>query len=365
MVIAGSNKNKSLFKIRFLANIKQTSNGVKRVRRIGLRQAQPNPERSRSVVCFGGGNAMPKALLEVLKRARSTKITSIASTFDSGGSTGKLREELDILPSGDIRRHILALSNAPAWKKNLWKLRFGKEEFKGGHKGHNFGNLFLAGLEYILNDYQKALKLAHDFMEVKIHRALPITADKAHLSAELEDGTIIEGEDEIDVPQKHNPNLKIKKLFLKPKAKIFPETKKAILKADLITIGPGDLYSSIIACFLPEGVKEAIKKSQAKKIFICPAMTKLGETKNFSVLDFAQEVEKYLGHPLDFVIYNTEIPDKKRIEEYKKEEPLFLDLVKADKNLEKNKFLGKNLLVKSSPIIYDSKKVAKTILNLF
>lgn len=320
-------------------------------------------KRTKKIVCFGGGNAMPKAVLEGLVRCPGIKITSVAIMFDSGGSTGQMRKDFGVLPPGDIRRHILALSAAPNWKKNLWKIRFGQEKFKGGHRGHNFGNVFIAGLEYILKDYRKVLKLTHNFLEVKKHRVLPITCDKTHLAAELEDGTIIEGEDEIDVPQKHNPNLKIKNVFLRPQAKIFPETKKAILKADLITIGPGDLYSSIIACFLPKGVKEAIQKSKAKKVFICPAMTKLGETNNFSVIDFIQEVEKYLGFALDYVIYNTEIPDKKRIKEYKRNEPLFLDLVRVDRNLNEKKFLGRNLLIKSGPIIYNSKKVARIILG--
>jgi uncharacterized cofD-like protein len=322
-------------------------------------------KRVKDIVCFGGGNALPKALLIGLKNY-PVNLTSVASMFDSGGSSGQLREDFNVLPQGDIRRHILALSGAPGWKKKLWNFRFGREKFKGGHRGHSFGSVFLAGLEYFLKDYRKTLSIARSFMKVK-HRTLPITTDKVNLAAELEDGTIIEGEDEIDFPKKHNPNLKIKKLFLKPRAKIFPDTKKAILKADLITIGPGDLYSSIIACFLPEGVKEALKKSKAKKIFICSAMTKLGETKNFSVLDFVQEVEKYLGFPLDYVIYNTEIPEKKRIKEYKGKEKLFLDLVGIDPLVNsgqaEKKFIGRNLLVKAGPIIYDSKKVAKIILG--
>ncbi len=351
-------------------------------------------KRVKTIVCFGGGNAMPKAVLEGLKKEKGVKITSVATMFDSGGSSGKLREEFNVLPPGDIRRHILALSEAPDWKKELWEWRFnslGDVEVKpqpsqDRHKGHNFGNVFLAGLEYILRDYKKVLEVVHDFMELR-HRALPITIDRTDLVAELEDGTIIEGEDEIDVPQKHNPNFKIKKLFLKPRVKIFPETKKAILNADLITIGPGDLYSSIIACFLPEGVKDALRKSRAKKIFICPPLTKLGETNNFSVLDFSNEIEKYLGFPLDYVIYNTEIPAQKRLNDYKRKEKSFLDLVypvkppvkcrlaaispkaklfnrvKINKDLNKKKFLGRNLLVKSCPIIYDSKKVAKIILG--
>lgn len=318
----------------------------------------------KKIVCFGGGNAVPKLLMAELKKY-PVEITGVTSMVDNGGSAGQLRVDFNVLPPGDIRRHILALSNAPEWKKDLWKFRFGREEFEGGHKGHNFANVFIGGLEYILKDYKKVLKIVHDFMEVKEkYQALPATIDKVQIIAELENGKIIEGEDEIDVPQKHNPKLKIRKVYLSPKARIFPETKKAILEADLITLGPGDLYSSTIPCLLPEGIKATFKKTKAKKIFICNSMTKLGETNNFSVLDFTNEIEKYLGCPLDFVIYNTEIPAQKRIKEYKKEEPLILDLVKAAQNLAKKKFIGKNLLVKSGPIIYDSKKVVKILLKL-
>ena len=324
-----------------------------------------NLKRKRNIVCFGGGNAIPKLLLDPLKKY-NMKITGITSMVDNGGSTGQLRRDFNILPPGDIRRHILALSDAPKWKKDFFGFRFGREEFDGGHKGHNFANAFIGGLEYILKDYKKVLEITHDFMEVKKeNQALPATINKkVQLIAELENGKFIEGEDEIDVPQKHNPNLKIKKVFLKPKVKAFPPAIEAIIKADLITIGPGDLYSSAICCLLPAGMRKAFKETKAKKVLIVNSMTKLGETNNFSVLDFADEVEKYIDCPLDFVIYNTKIPSKKRIEKYKKEEPLILDLVKIDKNLDEKKFIGKNLLEKNGPIIYNSNKLVKLIMSL-
>lgn len=317
----------------------------------------------RKIVYFGGGNAVPKIIGE-LKRQKGVLITAITSMIDNGGSAGQLRRDFGILPPGDIRRHILALSDAPEWKKELWKFRFGQEVFGSGHKGHSFANVFIGGLEYTLKDYKKVLKIVSEFMELKKHQALPAIIDKVQLMAELENGKIVEGEDEIDIPKKHNPKLKIRRVFLKPKARIFPEAKKAVIEADLITFGPGDLYSSTIPCLLSEGMKESLQKSKAKKILIVNAMTKHGETQDFSASDFTNEVEKYMGCSLDIVLYNTEIPDKKRIEEYKKEEPLILDLVKTDEGLDKKKFIGKKLLVKSGPIVCDSGKVAKIITNL-
>ncbi len=315
-------------------------------------------------VCFGGGNAMPKAVLTPLKNY-PVSITGITSMVDNGGSAGQLRVDFNVLPPGDIRRHILALSDAPQWKKDLWVFRFGHEVFDGGHKGHVFANAFIAGLENILKDYGKVVDVIHEFMEVgKNHRAFPATAEKTQIYAELENGEIVKGEDEIDVPIKHDPKLKIKKVFLKPRAKAYPPVLKAIAEAHAITIGPGDLYSSSVPCVLMEGMAEALCKSKAKKIFIVNTMTKLGETNDFSVVDFVREMEKYMGCALDYVIYNAEIPDKKRIDEYKKEEPSVIEIVKVNDGLDGKKFIGAKILAKEGAIIYDPEKLVKTIMSL-
>ncbi len=317
----------------------------------------------KKIVCFGGGNLVPKAILEPLKKY-PVKIVSITSMTENGGSTGQLRKDFNILPAGDISRHLIGLSDAPKWKKSLFYLRFGKEKFPGGHVGHRFGTAFISLMEYTLGNFEKALELAHDFLEVKKHKVLPATINKVQLMAELENGKIIEGEDEIDVPKKHNPKLKIKKVFLKPRARVFPPTKKAILEADVITLGPGDFYSSTVPCLLPAGMKEAFKKTKAKKVLICNTMTKLGETNNFSVLDFTKKLEKYMGCPLDFVIYHNADIKKGRIKKYKKKVSLVNGLVKIDKNLPGQKFIGRNILVKNDFPAYDPKRIAKIIFSL-
>lgn len=314
------------------------------------------------ILCFGGGNAVPKVLLSELKK-HDIQITSVTSMVDNGGSTGQLRADFNILPPGDIRRHLLALSDAPEWKKELFRFRFGHEQFDGGHRGHNFGNIFIGGLEHVLKDYTKVLEIVHDFLEIKKHHALPATIDKVHVAAILENGGEIIGEDEIDVPQKHDANLKIKEVFLAPKAKAYPPVLLAIKKADIITMGPGDLYSSIIPCFLPQGIKEAMQKTRATKVFICPAMTKLGETQGFSVPDFAREVEKYIGCPLDYVVYNTGVPSKQHLEQYKKEEPLILLPVSFESVPKSKKFIGKDLLADDS-VFYEPKKVIGVVVGL-
>ena len=317
----------------------------------------------KKIICFGGGNSIPKAILTPLKKY-SVQIISVSSMVDNGGATGQLKKDFNILPPSDIRRHLLALSDAPSWKKELWQFRFGREVFDGGHKGHNFANVFIGGVEYVVKDYSKVLKIIHEFLEVKKHKAMPTTIKKAELAALLENSERIFGEDEIDVPKKHDSKLKIKKIYLKPKVKAYPPVLKALKEANLITIGPGDLYSSSLPCFLPEGISQTIKKTKAKKIFICNTMTKSGETNNFSVLDFANEVERYLGCELDLVIYNQQKVSSQRIKEYRKEEFLILDPVKIDKNLDEKKFIGTKILEKKGPIIYNPDKLVKLIMDI-
>ncbi len=312
-------------------------------------------------VCFGGGNAMPNVVLSELKNY-GVDIVSVTSMVDNGGSTGALRRELDILPPGDIKRHIFALSDAEEWKKKLWKFRFANYlVFEGGHKGHNFANILIAGLEKTTDDYKDVLSFLHNFMEVR-GKCLPATISKTMLYAELENGEIIKGEDEIDVPKKHDGNLKISRIFVNPQSKAYPSVIKEIKDADVILIGPGDLYSSILPNFLHDGIAEAIKKSKAKKIFICPAMTKFGETNGFTVEDFADEVEKYIGSEL-YILYNNTLPDESRIQSYMHEEPLVREIVPFSKNLPE-KFISADLLKDSGGIEYDSSKVVKKILDL-
>jgi len=317
---------------------------------------------NKKAVCFGGGNAIPKTILIPLKKY-PVDITAITSMVDNGGSTGQLRTDFNVLPPGDIRRHILALSEAPDWKKEFWQFRFGQEMFDGGHKGHSFSNAFIAGLEHNLKDYDKVLEVVNEFMEVK-GKALPATVEQTQIHAELENGELVKGEDEIDVPQKHDPNLKIKRAFLEPEVKAYQPSLDAIIEADMAIIGPGDLYTSTIPCLLMGGMKEAFEKTKAKKILVCNTMTKHGETNNFSVLDFANEMEKYMGCLLDFIIYNSEIPSRERVEKYKKEELGILDLVKVDENLDSKKFISANILTADGPVIYNPDKLVKLIMEL-
>ena len=316
------------------------------------------------VVCFGGGAVVPERVMDPLKKSGKFLVCGVTSMIDNGGSTGQLREDFRILPPGDIRRHLIVLSDAPAWKKKLWKFRFGREEFPGGHKGHSFANVFVGGLEYVLKDYSKALKIVHEFLEIKDHTALPATIDKVQVCATLEDGTKIVGEDEIDVPKLHDPEKRIIDVYLSSNAKVYPETKQWIEKADVLIFGPGDLFSSIIPCLLAQDVKNTIIKSKAKKIAISSTMQKLGETNNFSVLDFTKEIEKYIGCDLDGVIYNTGLISKDKLGLYKKENPSLVAPLIIDKNLSEGKFVGLDLLKGDSEMEHDPQKVFNSLIKM-
>ncbi|HOL90590.1 MAG TPA: uridine diphosphate-N-acetylglucosamine-binding protein YvcK [Candidatus Pacearchaeota archaeon] len=313
-------------------------------------------KKCKKIVCLGGGNAMPKVVLSSLKKY-PVKISAICAMLDSGGSAGRLRKDYKIISPGDIRRAFIALANTSPVIENLFNYRFET----GVLKDHNFANLLITALELSTNNYEKTIKEVKRILNVE-HEVLPSTLDKSNLYAILENKKIICGEKNIDVP-KHNGNLKIKRVFLKPKAKAYKKTIEAINNADLIVIGPGDLYSSIMQILLTEGISEAINKAKAKKVYICNLMTKYGETNNFSVKDFSDEIEKYLKGKLDYVIYNNKILDKEKIKKFKKEHPELIEPVKIDKNLDSKKFIGKNLLLKDS-FEHDPLKVAKILISL-
>ncbi len=311
----------------------------------------------RHIVCLGGGNAMPKAVLVELKKY-PVKISVICAMLDSGGSAGRLRKDYKIVSPGDLRRAFISLSNTSPVISDLFDFRFKK----GVLKGHNFANLFITALELTTNDFEKTSRTIKKILNIQ-HEVLPVTLDNSNLWAVLENGWVIKGETNIDIP-KHNGRLKIKKVYLKPKAKAYPKAVAAIKDADLIIIGPGDLYSSLAQIFLTQGIPEAVRKSKAKKVYICNLMTKYGETNNFTVSDFVREIEKFLGDKLDHVVYNNFIPKEKRILGYKKKHKELIDLIKFNGDLPKRKFIGRNLLLKKGPIEHSPRKLVKIITSL-
>jgi len=313
----------------------------------------------KKIVVIGGGTGV-FVVLNGLKNYPS-ELSAIITMADDGGSTGLLREDFGILPPGDVRRALVALSHSD----NKILARLFNYRFREGRglNGHSFGNLFLAALERITGDFSRAIDEAGKILNIR-GGVIPVTLNRTHLVAELENGKIIKGETNIDIP-KHNPELKIKKIWLEPAAKINPEAKKAIKEADLVVIGPGDLYTSIIPNLLVRGVKEIIKKSSAKKLYVVNIMTKYGETHGFSASDFVLEIEKYLGKGvLDYVLVNIERSKAKRLTKYKEEKAEFVEFdAKNFKNLPYRVIKAK-ILRSAGLLRHDFYKLAKTLWSL-
>ena len=307
------------------------------------------------VVCLGGGNAMPKAVLEGLKQYPGIKISAISAMLDSGGTAGKERELFKTGVSfGDIRRAALALSEAPQEKKELFSLRF--------NNGITLANSYCTNSSLSIGVKELPEELKIDLAIPEDRQVLPATINNATLCAVLENGEIIKGETNIDIP-KHDANLKIKKVFLEPEVKAYDPALQAIKEANLVVIGPGDLYSSLSQILLTKGMPEAIRKSKARKIYVCNLMNKRGETDNFSVLDFTFEIERWLGAEADYVIYNNQKPTPQRLTAFKKKHPELTGLVKFYDILDKDKFIGANLLPEKGEISHNPQKLVKIILN--
>ncbi len=306
----------------------------------------------KKVVVIGGGTGT-FVVLSALKNY-PLELTAIVSMADDGGSTGMLRDQYGVLPPGDIRRALVALSASPTLR-DLFNYRF----IKGDLSGHSFGNIFLSTLEKIKGDFASAVKDASQILNIK-GAVLPVTLGNVRLYAQLTDGKILKGETNIDIPRTKT-RAKIKKVWLSPAANINPEAKKALISADLIVIGPGDLYTSLIPNLLVRGAPEAIKKSKAKKVFVCNLMTKYGETNGFLAADFVEEIEKYLGkNVLDYAVFNSKKPRAKTLARYKKEKAEFIEPPAKSQKYILADLLDAGQFIRHNP----RQKLAKTLVSL-
>lgn len=310
----------------------------------------------KNIVVIGGGTGTYITLTGL--KEYPVNLSAIVAMSDSGGSTGVLRDELGVLPPGDIRRALVALSQSPQIIRDLFNYRFQN----GSVGGHSFGNLFLTALEKITGDFEKAVVEAGKILSIR-GQVIPVTKDSTHLHAILENGKEIMGETNIDIP-KHDGKLKIKKVFLKPKARAAKGALEAIKKADLIVIGPGDLYTSLIPNLLVDGISQAIEKSRAKVVFVCGLMTKYGETYGFKVDDFAKAVESYLGkRRIDYVVVNNSVAPKNVLARYRKEKKEIVVLPRE--NIKRPyKIIQADVASIKQYFRHDSHKLAKVLIML-
>lgn len=256
----------------------------------------------KNVVVIGGGNGTAISLFALKRYLERFTISGITSMMDSGGSSGKLRKELGVLPTGDILRGILALSKHEyAWLRPMfYEIRF---EEAGKLTGHNLGNIFLAFASQYANSLPDAVNALQQALEC-VGNILPVTLDSVQLVANLADGTQIIGEGIIDRPPL--ASAEIKSAALRPHAKLYEPARQVLLAADYIILGPGSLYTSIVPNLLTTGFTEALQESKAKLVYVLGlAYENNGEKGPTAMSDFVLTLEKYLPRKIDLVIYNN------------------------------------------------------------
>lgn len=268
----------------------------------------------KKVVCIGGGTGTFVAL-RGLKQHPFT-LTAIVTMSDSGGSNRRIRDEFGLLPTSDIRQCLVALSDESGGIGILRKLFMYRFEKGQGIAGMTFGNLFMAALTDIMGSQEEAIRQTGKVLRIK-GAVIPVTLTETNLYATYEDGTTVGEEHLIDEPT-HDGTLKITDLHLKPEATPNPAALTAITGADMVVLGPGDLYTSLLPNLLVPGIAGALKKTKAKVVYVLNLMTKFGQTYNFTALDHIRTLEKTIGNSVDHVLINNAPLSKKALEVYAK-----------------------------------------------
>ncbi|MCX5694210.1 MAG: YvcK family protein [Candidatus Omnitrophica bacterium] len=307
------------------------------------------------IVTVGGGTGL-SVLLSGLKNYTSN-ISAVVTVADNGGSSGRLRQQFDVLPPGDIRNCLVALADAPTLMRDLFQFRFdANSEFSG----HSFGNLFLTVMTRLTGDFEKAIKETSKVLALR-GQVIPSTLGDVTLVAHYSDGSMVAGEEQIPKAKK-----RISMVSLTPEHPLAtPDALKAIKEAQIIVLGPGSLYTSIIPNLLIKEIAQEIEKSEAVKVYVCNVMTQPGETDGYSVSDHIKALLKHSNEEiLDYcVINNGEVPDE-ILKRYSKDNSI---LVVNDRKKIEN--LGVRVveedfsMIQDGVIRHDAEKLAKIILS--
>src|SRR5262245_6319385 len=320
------------------------------------------------IVSIGGGTGLSTLLAGLKKYVGQptpqpdhiTQLTAVVTVTDDGGSSGRLREEFGMLAPGDIRNCIAALAEDQNLLTKLLRYRF---KSAGELAGHSFGNLFLTALTNITGDFLEAIRVISEVLAIK-GRIVPSTMENAQLMAELDDERIIEGESKIT-----NARAQIKRLWLKPeKCKPLPETLEAIYEANIITVGPGSLFTSIIPNLLVDDIVEAICESSALKIYVCNIMTQPGETTGFSGEDHLRALFEYNSNlKLDYIVANTAPISQEMREKYLADGSVPVEFQANEFEFagHRPRILKGDLLHESELVRHDAQKLARMILDLY
>ena len=261
------------------------------------------------IVTIGGGTGS-FTLLSGLQQY-PFDLTAIVTMADDGGSTGVLRDELGVLPPGDVRQCLVALSEESDVLRDLMNYRFER----GGLEGHSFGNLMLSALEKITGSFSAGVVEASRILNVR-GRVLPVSESDMRLVMTLMDGSVVEGEKELDENSRVR-RIGIRSMKLAGRVRANKDAVAAIEAADVVVIGPGDHFGSVLPNLLVRGVARAIKKTAASVVFVAPLTNKRGHTAGFTVSDYVREIERYIGRGrVDYVVYNTKKPPSRALARY-------------------------------------------------
>lgn len=324
----------------------------------------------KKIVCLGGGTGTSVVLAGLKKYP--VDLTAIVSMADDGGANKVIRDEFGLLPTSDIRKCFVALAeNDNASEQSLRKL-FNYRFHKGkGIAGMTFGNLFMAALTDIFGSQIEALKKTSKILKIK-GKILPITLTDSKLVAIYENGEKIIGEHLIDMPE-HDKKLKITDLYLQPPSEAYSEAVKAILDADIVVIGPGDLYTSLIPCLAVKGIKDALMKAKAKVVYVLNLMTNYGQTTSFTAANHIEVLEKYIGkNCINYVLVNSSPIPQGSLKKYKEAKEIvvyddlkntYFEVLRSDLLSEKEIRRIPGDILKRSLIRHDSDKLAKAIME--
>ncbi len=314
---------------------------------------------NRTVTVIGGGTGSFN-VLSGLRAHKHLTIRSIVTMMDSGGDSGRLRDEFGVLPPGDIRRCLVALSDEAPLMRQLFSFRFAEEPLEGRH----FGNLFFLALTKILGSEREAIKAIGTLLKIRgaVH---PITLDNVQLHAELSDGQLIKGEKHIDAP-KHDPSIPIRRVYLEPEATANPDALAAIAESAYIVLAPGDLFTSTIPNFLVRGVKQALTSARGRLIYIVNLMTKRGETNGYSAARHVEQIIHYGGRVPDAVLVHRGPISDDLISRYRAEDAdqVFIDEETIIK-LGVRKIRAADMMSASSLVRHDPVRTADALVSLF
>lgn len=313
-------------------------------------------ERGPKIVTIGGGHGLSHLIFGL--KEYTSNITAIVTVADSGGSSGRLREEFNIVAPGDIRNCLVALADAPALMGELFQFRFSKDSEL---KGHNFGNLFLTAMVQVTGgDFEQAVRETSKVLAIR-GKVVPSTVSNIHLVAEYMDGSRTEGEARIP-----NPHSKVRRLSLTDTdAHPTKEAIEAIEEADVIILGPGSLYTSVIPNLIIKGVSEAIARSQAFKIYVCNVMTQHGETDGYSASDHVKAIIDHANREvMDACLINNAQAPAEALERYREEESYPVEPDVENIRRMGYKVVATDLLGITDYVRHDSKKLNKALIQL-